>query len=127
MTVTDTIAAFENAGGSLRLESGEVKVRYPEGRREVVSGLLAMLRQDREGVARLLRERMTVQSTVRARVRGQDAVTEAASVEICWHCAGKKACHCALCAIASPGTGWGEGVCRACLGSGHLTWPEGIN
>ena len=63
--------------------------------------------------------------TVPARVRGQDAITESAKAETCWHCRGEKSCQCVLCAIAGPfPSAWSKAQCRACLGTGLLTWPE---
>ena len=64
--------------------------------------------------------------TVQARIRGRDAVTETAQADVCWHCNGEKVCRCALCAIAGPNTIWQRKMCRACLGTGFLAWPETV-
>ncbi len=74
-----------------------------------------------------LRLRQNLRQTVPARVRGQDAVTDSASAEVCWHCHGEKKCRCAFCAV--PGQeplSWEPGPCGACFATGFLTWPETV-
>ena len=63
---------------------------------------------------------------VPARVRGQDAVVESCKAETCFHCKGDKVCRCAMCAVADPNMVWQRGMCRACLGTGSLAWPETV-
>ena len=48
---------LEQAGGTLTLTDGKPKVCYPNSKRDAVASILRQLRQHREEVARLLRER----------------------------------------------------------------------
>ncbi len=48
---------LEQAGGTLTLTDGKPKVCYPNSKRDAVASILSRLRQHREEVARLLRER----------------------------------------------------------------------
>lgn len=59
-----------------------------------------------------------------ARIRGQDAITESAQAETCWHCHGEKVCGCAVCAVPAGQMRWEPGQCAACKGSGFLCWPD---
>ena len=62
--------------------------------------------------------------TVPARAVGQDAVVHSTQADVCWHCGGEKNCGCALCALPARDLTWQAGECRACLGTGFLTWQE---
>ena len=56
--VRSLVTEFEQAGGALALRDGKVKARYPDEQKETVAPILSRLREHREEVARLLRERL---------------------------------------------------------------------
>ena len=113
MTATEIIRDLRRRGVELQAQGDRLRFRPKEA---VTPDLLALLVQYKPKILAAL--------SSKARVRGRDETVEAGEAEVCWHCGGGKACRCALCAIPAPAMGWGEGQCRACMGSGYLTWPR---
>ena len=76
------LIAAEGAGATLCLDGGQVKVRYSEDCRQALAPLLAQLRQHREEVIRLLREREAEQGiwSALSRPHGQDEVVQASAI-----------------------------------------------
>ena len=55
MTAVRTLLAdFKRAGGTVSIEAGRVRVKYPETQRNPITPVLAALRQHREEVIRFL-------------------------------------------------------------------------
>jgi len=118
MTVTQILSELERRG--VRLEAVGDRLRY-RPKDAVPAEMVEVLRAHKEELLQALRE-----LKVKARVRGQDAVIQSTEADVCFHCKGKKVCHCALCAIPAPRMRWADGQCRACLGTGALAWPERV-
>ena len=68
--VHSLIEQFEQAGGTVTIKAGTVRVRYPETHKQAVAPILSRLREYREEVARLLRERLA--GPDRVGVEGQE-------------------------------------------------------
>ena len=118
MTATEIIQDLRRRGVQLEAVGDRLRFRPREA---VTSDLVEALKQHKAEIISTL-----TAPAVPARVRGWDETVETGTAEVCWHCGGGKACRCALCAIPGAGTGWGEGQCRACMGSGYLTWPKNL-
>ena len=104
MTATEIIQDLRRLGVQLEAAGDRLRFRPKEA---MTPDLLALLVQYKPDILAAL--------STKARIRGRDETVETAA-ETCWHCHGERTCRCALCAIAAPGTGWGEGTCRACTG-----------
>ncbi len=120
---------FERAGGTVTIEAGTVRVKYPETHKQAVAPILSRLREHREEVARLLRERSTRSVTaprtiqhepVRARIVGQERTEVFDTAEACFHCSATGRCRCAVCCGVDRQGRTIEGKCRSCRGTGHL-------
>lgn len=119
MSTTEILREAKQRGIVLEVDGEAVRYRAPRGR--LTPDLLAVLKERKPEILQALRG-----LTVKARVRGQDAVVPSAHAEVCWHCHGEKVCRCAFCAVRSPALSWEPGPCGACFATGFLTWPETV-
>jgi hypothetical protein len=62
-----------------------------------------------------------VAQAVEARVRGSEQCITAIDVEVCFHCGAEGVCTCVICVERA---GQPPEKCRACLGTGYLTWLD---
>ncbi len=91
-TVYALMTELEQAGGTLTLTDGKPKVCYPDSQRDAVASIVRQLRQHREEVARLLKERST--RTAGAPVIPEGAILVAPrfdskpteEIPVCWCC-----------------------------------------
>jgi hypothetical protein len=120
MTATEILSELARRGVHLEVAGDKLRWRPKEA---VTPELVEDLKRRKAEILDALR---APKPTVSARVRGKDAITQAAEADVCWHCHGEKACRCALCAVRGPALTWEKGQCGACLGSGFLCWPQRI-
>ena len=121
MTATQILSELQHRGVSLEVAGDKLRFRPKAA---VTPDLVEALRRRKSEILAVLRESP---APVKARVRGQDVVTETAQAEICFHCHGEKICRCISCAVpGSAAPRWEPGQCVACKGSGFLCWPEVI-
>ena len=118
MTAVQIIRDLQSRGVELRAEGNRLRFRPKEA---LTPDTVEVLRRHKSEIIAAL----TV-PTVRARVRGPGGTTETTSPEVCFHCHGNRVCRCTLCVASAVGLRWKPGHCRACEGSGLLTWPEGL-
>ena len=129
MEIQTLVTYFEQAGGHLILRDGRVKVCYPGNRKEAVAPILTRLREHRAEVAQLLRRRTAKPSppmNVWARVINGGGIAKVSKAEFCWHCSGVRECKCAVCLARDIEGRDVPGQCRSCLGTGYLTFSEGV-
>ena len=128
-SIRSLVAEFEQAGGALALQDGKVKARYPDEQKDAVTPILSGLREHREEVVRLLRERSTRSVTaprtiqhgpVRARIIGQERTEVSDTAERCFHCGASGQCRCAVCCGVDRRGRTTDGECRSCSGTGHI-------
>ena len=74
--VRSLVTEFEHAGGSLTLEGGRVKARYPDDQKQTMGPILAQLRQHRNEVTRMLRDRSATSVTPTVQDSSQSRVDE---------------------------------------------------
>ena len=115
MTATEIIRDLRSLGVELQAQGDRLRFRPKDA---VTPDLLALLVQYKPDILAAL--------STKARIRGRDETVETAAAETCRHCHGERTCCCAICAIAAPETGWGEGRCTVCKGTGFLAWPGRI-
>ncbi len=122
---------FERAGGTVTIEAGTVRVKYPETHKQAVAPILARLREHRAEVTRLLRERSTKsvpaprsiqREPIRARIIGQNRTAETDKAEECWHCGASGRCRCAVCCGVDKRGRTIPGECQSCQGAGNLAY-----
>ncbi len=56
-SVRSLVAEFENLGGVLAVDDDHIKIRFPEDQREALAPVLARLREHRDEITQLVRER----------------------------------------------------------------------
>ena len=138
MTVAELLPELNRRGVELTAVGDRLHYRAPRGTltselREAVvrfrGEILDLLHDDRPGgqVSQDSSVAQVEMPSVEARVRGRGEVAKSANSEPCWHCKADGSCGCALCSIPGPAKRWEKGQCRACLGSGHLTWGVSIH
>jgi len=125
MTAIQTILTnFHRAGGTVTIEAGSVRVRYPETQRGTIAPILASLRQRKQEVIRVLSctsGKLSAGKSTLARIVSTDTVAQVPAAELCFHCSGKGECRCAVCEGQDRRWRTIYGQCRACNGTGHLT------
>ena len=131
MGVFTLLKDFEKAGGSFAVEDGQMKVQYPDERREAIAPILDRLRQHKAEVILLLQERSARNipapqpfhhKAVRARIIGQERTAVSDKAEECWHCSASGRCGCAACGTVDKFGRDVPGECRSCRGTGYLAW-----
>jgi hypothetical protein len=123
MTGTDAlISELIKRGAHLAEKGGKLLVDAPRG--TLTPELVEALRENKRDLLTWL---TSSNNTVQARVRGLNRTVEipARLAEICWHCQGQKACDCSSCHIGL-GLKLKAGSCRACLGTGWLSWSQKV-
>ena len=129
MTAIQTLLTnFQRAGGTVTIEAGTVRVRYPETQRDAIAPILASLRQRKQEVIRVLSTtsgKLSADKPTLARVIGQNLVAHSENTDPCWHCAETGTCRCAGCDTHNERLEWRQGRCGACLGTGFLAWDSG--
>jgi len=126
MTATGILS--ELARRRVYLEVAGDKLRW-RPKDALTPDLVEALKQRKAEILGLLSRAAVAPQTrqaVHARVRGQEAVSETAEADVCWHCRGHKVCRCALCAVPARQMQWTAGECAACKGTGFLCWPERV-
>ena len=61
---------------------------------------------------------------IRARIVSADTVARVAAAEVCFHCAGKGECGCAVGGVRDAKVQHVPGQCGACRGTGYLALSE---
>jgi len=75
--LSEAVAAFETAGGSLAVEGDDIKVTYPKGRREVLTPFLSQLRAHKDEVKHFVLERDRIHSAQTHTLYGQKETPQA--------------------------------------------------
>lgn len=123
MTSVDLlISELIKLGAHLAEKGGKLLVDAPRG--ALTPELVTAIRENK---AVLLARLAGADNAVRARVCGLNWTVEvpAGLAEICWHCNGQKACDCSCCQTALVAK-LRPGPCRACLGTGRLSWSQRV-
>jgi TubC N-terminal docking domain len=116
------ISELIKRGAQLAEKDGKLWIEAPRG--TLTPELLTALRQNKVD---LLTRLTHAKNSVQARIRGLNRTVEISSTlaEICWHCRGQKACDCSSC-HSGLDLKLRSGPCRACLGTGWLSWPQKV-
>ena len=126
MTAIQTLLTnFQRAGGTVTIEAGSVRVRYPETQRGTIAPILASLRQRKQEVISVLTatsRKLSASKSTLARVIGQTRVAHSENADPCWHCAEPGMCWCVVCGTYNEKLEGRQGRCGACLGTGFLAW-----
>jgi hypothetical protein len=131
------VSRLEQAGGKLSLDGDRITYTIPKGSQEAHE-ILSQLREHRERVAELLRNREATcaascyEIELGRRIHrpwdGCHTPTPSQpegrkSEAVCWHCGGERRCACSTCALEERGRP--AGPCAACHGTGRVwTWIQ---
>ena len=128
MTAIHTILTnFQRAGGTVTIEAGSVRVRYPETQRGTIAPILASLRQRKQEVIRVLSatsRKLSASKSTLARIVSTNTIAHVPAAEPCFHCSGKGQCGCAVCGVQDAKGRHVYGQCGSCKGTGHLAFSE---